>query len=169
MTSSDTQVAVRETTDPWTDFDRLFDDLRGHLFGSLGIAPIRWFPTAFSAMDGSVETPRQLRAAPTDVTDTGKAFKVVAEVPGIPKDRLEIRVRGSTVEIRGESQSANESSDGSWVHRERTYSGFYRTLELPEPVIAGEAKATVKDGLLELELPKQTPTASPDEVKVPIQ
>jgi len=158
------EIARREPTDPWTEFDRLFDDLRGRFYGRLGGVPLGAF-LAEIPTDGA----RNLRAAPTDITDNGKSFKVVAEIPGIPKEKLEVRIRGSTVEIRGESEKREEKTQGEFVHRERTYQGYYRSMELPEPVVAGEAKATVKDGILELDLPKLAPTPSPDEVKVPVQ
>ncbi len=165
---TDARIASRDPTDPWTEFDRLFDDLRGRLYGSLGLVPFGSGSPLASPSDAGAPPSRYLRAAPMDVTDTGKSFKVYAEIPGIPKDKLEIRVRGPSVEIRGESSSSGGASEDGWVHRERTYAGFYRSLDLPEPVVASEAKATLKDGILELELPKQTPTPAPDEVKVPV-
>ncbi len=165
--TTDTRMASREPTDPWTEFDRFFDDLRGRLYGSLGFVPFGFSPGAPDPSESGATAARNFRAAPTDVTDTGKSFKILAEIPGIPKDQLQIRVRGPSVEIRGESGTSSEKTEDGWVHRERTHAGFYRYVDLPAPVVASEAKATVKDGVLELELPKQTPT--PDEVTVPVQ
>jgi HSP20 family protein len=163
-----TAIQKQETrVDPWTDLDRAFDAMRQRFFDVWGIAP---FGGSFVPFEGTPEG--FLRAARTDVTDTGKAYKIVAEIPGIPKEKLDIRIRGTSVEIRGENASEkNEKAekDGEFVHRERTYSGYYRSLELPEPVVATEAKAKVENGLLELELPKQNPTPSTAEVKVAVQ
>lgn len=151
-------------TDPWTDLDHVFDEMRNRLseawdlrpFGQ-PFAPIERFDSGF------------FRAARTDVTDTGNAYQIVAEVPGIPKDKLDIRIRGSSVEIRGENATSDEKKDAEYVHRERTYAGYFRRLELPEPVVATEAKAKVENGLLELELPKQHPTPSNAEVKIAVE
>ena len=151
-------------SDPWNDIDRVFDEIRNRLsetwdlrpFGQ-PFAPIERFDAGF------------FRAARTDVTDTGSSYKVVAEVPGIPKEKLDIRVRGTSVEIRGENAEKSETKEGEFVHRERTYAGYYRRLELPETVVATEAKAKVENGLLELELPKQHPTPVETDVKVPVQ
>jgi HSP20 family protein len=142
---------VTPESDLWSNFDRAVGSLHQHFVDAFGVEPA------------------YLRPARTDVTDTGKSYRIVAEVPGIPKDKLDIRVKGTSVEIRGENESAKEEKGKEYVHRERSYAGFYRALELPEPVLGAEAKAKVENGLLELELPKQTPTPSPDEVKVAVQ
>ena len=152
-------IQPRESdADPWTDFDRAVDAMQRRLAQSFGILPF-----------GPFDTEPGLRAPRMDVTDTGTAFQVVAEIPGIPKEKLDVRVRGTAVEIRAENESETEPNDDRFLRRERFYRGYYRALELPEPVVASDAKAKVVNGLLELELPKQTPTPSDDEVKVPVQ
>lgn len=159
------EIQKRESrSDPWADLDRAFDEMRERLFDVWDLRPFGLPFAPVEAREGGF-----FRAARTDVTDTGKAYRIVAEIPGIPKDRLDIRVRGTNVEIRGENVATKEEKDQHFVHRERSYSGYYRTLELPEPVVATEAKAKVENGLLELELPKQHPTPSESEVKVAVQ
>jgi HSP20 family protein len=141
-----------------SEVDRWYRDRRAGLWDVVADAP-------FVAGEFGFGSP--IRAARTDVSDTGTAFKIVAEVPGIPKEKIEIRVRGATVEIRGE-HATDEKSAGEFVHRERRFAGYYRALELPEPVVAAEAKATVENGVLELDLPKLHPGPSNDEVRVPV-
>jgi HSP20 family protein len=141
----------------WSDFDRVFTELSARFFEPFGYAG---FAPAVRS-DGAL-----FRPARTDVSDTGSAYRIVAEVPGIPKEKLDIRVRGTTVEIRGEMTEEKEANGTSFVHRERLHRGYYRTLELPESVVAADAKAKVEHGLLELELPKQHPTPGPVQVRV---
>ena len=143
--------------DPWTEIDHAFDAIRRGFAESLGISPFGGF-----GPQGVVRSPR------TDVTDTGKGYKVVADIPGIPKEQLHIRVRGTVVEIRAESTTETEEKEEQYLHHERTYSGYYRALELPEPVVATEAKAKLTNGVLELELPKQHPTPSEKEVEIAV-
>jgi len=153
------ELQKRESqADPWSDFDRAFDAMQRRIAESFGILPF-----------GPFETEPGFRAPRTDVTDTGTAYKVVAEIPGIPKEKLDIRVRGTAVEIRGEHEAEKEEKEERYLRKERTYAGYYRAFELPEPVVAADAKAKVQDGVLELELPKQTPTPSEEEVKVAVQ
>lgn len=135
--------------DPWSEIAHAFAAARRTFLESLD-------------SDGSPRVPR------TDVTDTGKSYKVIAEIPGIPKDKLDVRVHGTTVEIRGENANETEEKDTHYLHRERTYSSYYRAFEFDEPVVAAEAKAKVADGVLELELPKQNPTPTEQEVKVAV-
>ena len=155
-----TEIKQPETvTDPWSDLDRALEQTRARFFQAFGL------PT-FGAGEG---TSPFLRAARVDVTDTGAAYRIVAEIPGIPKEKLDIRVRGTTVEIRGEHAQESEEKGREFVHRERTYAGFYRALTLPEPVVGPRAVATVENGLLTLELPKEHPEPTPTEVKVSVQ
>lgn len=163
--TSESHLVARETTDPWSEIDRLFDDLRQRFYGSFGITP--W---SVAGLPMAEAEHARLRSACADVSDLGNAYHVTAEMPGIPKEALEVTVRGHTVEIRGEqAQEKEEKKAGELLHRERTYRGFYRSFELPEPVVAKEAKATLENGLLELDLPKEHPTPSAGEVKVPVQ
>lgn len=155
---------TNEPTDPWTELDRHLAQLRSRFFEPFGISPFGDLPAFPSPEEG-----RLFRTARADVTDTGTGFKVVAEVPGIPKEKLDIRVRGNVVEIRGESSEETEEKHGEYLQHERRYSGYYRSLELPEPVVAADAKAKVENGLLELELPKLHPSPSPEEVRVKLQ
>jgi HSP20 family protein len=148
-----------------TDLDQVFDSLSRRFYDTFGVRP--W--GALWTVEASPKAPA-LRAARTDVTDTGKSFRIVAEIPGIPKEALEIHVKGSSVEIRGENTAEKNEKDGeAYVHRERTHVGYYRAVELPEPVVAADAKAKVVNGLLELELPKQNPTPVETDVKVTVQ
>jgi HSP20 family protein len=152
------EIQNRETqSDARTEIDRDFDTMRRRFAESFGILPL-----------GPFEFESGPRSPRTDVTDTGPSYRVVAEIPGIPKEKLDVRVRGATVEIRGECGTDLEEKDERYLHRERTFAGYYRVLELPEPVIGTDAKAKVVDGILELDLPKQNPTPSEEGVKVTI-
>ena len=152
-----------EGHDVWSELDRQLETLRSRFLGSCGVVPFGAIVTSGEDREANL-----FRAARADVTDTGPSYKIVAEVPGIPKEKLDIRVRGAVVEIRGENAQESDTKRGEFVQRERSYSGYYRALELPEPVVAGEAKAKVENGLLELDLPKLHPSPSPEEVHVPV-
>lgn len=157
-----TQLGKRgETSELWSDFDRIFDDMQRRFYDVFGITP-------FGASSPPVGGGAGFRAAPTDIVDTGSAYRITAEIPGIPKEKLDVRIRGSSVEIRAEQEDRSEKESDGYLHRERSYQGFYRAFELPEPVVGDKANARLDNGLLELELPKQNPTPQPTEVRVKI-
>ena len=161
-TPTNRQLA-RRTPPSLRDFDRAFEALWNQAHAALAGFPFEgatlrpW--TEFGAF----------RTAPTDVVDTGTAYQIRTEVPGIAKDQIDVRVNGNVVEISAEDRSEKSEKSPSYLHRERTYTGFQRSFELPESVVAGQAKAKVVDGVLQLELPKQKPTPSPSETRIRIE
>jgi len=100
----------------------------------------------------------ETRRAFADLIDAGKEYRVRVEVPGIPKDKLDISVTPHSVKIEGEAESTIDESNEGYVHKERTWSKVRRELMLPEEVIPDQADATVNDGVLELKIPKKNPT-----------
>jgi len=104
------------------------------------------------------------RSPRTDVTDMGAWYKMWVRIPGIPKEKLDLR--GPTGQIRGESGTETEPKDEQYLRRERTYFGYYWALEFPDAVIDNEATAKVVNGNLGLDLPRPNPTPSEAQVKV---
>jgi HSP20 family protein len=159
-TTGTSATAYADHAEPGSDLERLLASVRGRFLNAFGPRP--W---TFVELDQGTPV---LRAARADIVDTGKSYKVVAEIPGIPKDRLDIRVSGTSVKIRAEHAEAKANPEAEFLFRERTFAGFYRDFELPEPVVASAAIAKFENGLLELDLPKEHPTSEPVEVKVPV-
>lgn len=90
-----------------------------------------------------------------DVVDTGKALVVLLEVAGLAPADLRIEVEGSVVRIKGRRRLTFPAAGRVRFHCvERQEGRFVRQLELLEPVDFRNARATLADGLLRLELPK---------------
>ncbi len=155
---------ARRTPAPVQDFDSVFDALWNRAHAVFGVLPFEGTSFAPWTENGSF-----FRATPTDVVDTGKAYQIKAEVPGLAKDQIDIRVTGNLVEISGENASEKAEKSPEYVHRERFVTRFHRAFELPEPIVADQAKAQVVNGVLELELPKQKPAPQPAETKVKVE
>ena len=132
------------------DFDRAFERMSRGLSALLEARPGSSF--------GRLGLP-----ALTDVVDRGTAYLVRTDLPGIPKEKIDVRVNGNVVTIRAEP--AEEKDEAAYVYRERSLRQLERTVELPEPVLAADVKAEYKDGVLSLELPKARPVT---EQKVPV-
>jgi len=89
-----------------------------------------------------------------DLYEKDNKVIVKAELPGIKPEEAEILVDGNLLTIRGEKKQEKEEKKKDYYRLERCYGSFQRIIELPASVNADQAKATYKDGVLELELPK---------------
>ena len=88
-----------------------------------------------------------------NVFNDGEDFVLVAELPGVKKEDLDIQVRGDTVRIQGKKTIAYE--EGASVHRrERSTGQFDRTLTLPADLDGVKVSAQYRDGVLTLRLPR---------------
>ena len=140
-------------TDVWTpevflrDMDRMFRELRSG------------FEDMFYPLSGyGIMPERDIRIPAIDVRDTGKDIVISAEMPGIRKEDVEIEVGENSVVIKGESKEEEEKKEDNFYHKERRYAQFHREIPLPEEVVGSEAKASMKNGVLEITLPKKEPT-----------
>ncbi|MBC7085238.1 MAG: Hsp20/alpha crystallin family protein [Methanomethylovorans sp.] len=89
-----------------------------------------------------------------DVKDEGDKIVVTADLPGVDKQNVNIDVQDNLLSISAKSGTETEKEEGGYMHRERTYKMFSRTLTLPEAVTSDGAKAKLENGVLTVELPK---------------
>ncbi len=103
------------------------------------------------------ELEEDVRIPPIDVQDHEDHFLIVAEMPGIPKEKVDIQVSEGRVEIRGENalECDIDHMDTAYLCNERTITNFHRTVPLPKAVVPGGAEASMKLGVLTLKLPKK--------------
>ncbi|HZV97613.1 MAG TPA: Hsp20/alpha crystallin family protein [Methylophilaceae bacterium] len=93
-----------------------------------------------------------------DVFEDDKRIVVRLEIPGMRKDNIDIEVSNNTLVISGEKSFEKEETEGRWRVMQCAYGAFRRSIPLPTETIENEAQATYKDGVLRIELPKQTPS-----------
>lgn len=123
----------------------------------------RWFNDVVSSFFGGWDKPSlRLWDIPTwgpriDLYDQGKELVLKAEVPGIDPKDIDVRVLEDRVVIRGEVRRDEEVKDENYYRCERAYGSFARTIPLPVNVNPSEAKASYKNGVLTLVLPKVEP------------
>jgi len=89
-----------------------------------------------------------------EIADTDEALTVRAEVPGFTAKELDIHVEGNRLTIAGKHESKEESTKGKTIYSERCAKEILRSVELPSDVDGTRVNATLKDGVLNLELPK---------------
>lgn len=91
---------------------------------------------------------------PVDVLEEGDNLVFRAELPGVARDAIEVKVENGTLTLRGEKRQEKETTAGSAHRVERVYGTFHRAFTLPSSVNAEKIQARFKDGVLELVLPK---------------
>jgi HSP20 family protein len=89
-----------------------------------------------------------------EIAETDEALTVRAEVPGFTAKELDIRVEGNRLTIAGKHESKEESTNGKTVYSERCANEILRSIALPSDVDSTKVNATLKDGVLNIELPK---------------
>jgi len=97
----------------------------------------------------------EMRLPKVDVIDRDDEVVVRAEIPGVDKKDLDISVTGNTVTIKGQSSREEEEERGDYHRCEISRGSFSRTVSLPAEVDGGQARASFKDGVLEMVLPKK--------------
>jgi HSP20 family protein len=152
------EIAERRPYDIWSDFDQMFNRFRSDI-DDLFWTPYKRFPLTFS----------EFRTPSTDVVDHGDKYEVCVEMPGIPKNDINIEVTPNSIEISAEHQESEEEEKKNWLRRERSSMSYYRSFELPEEIKSDEVDAEFKDGILTVMLPKVEPKPERKSKKVNIK
>jgi len=142
-------ISRREPTplsNPFAAMRRLSDEME-HLFhgGSLG-------DFRFPRLWRDVELPEAWNPD-VDMFERKGQLVIRADLPGLAKEDVKIEITDSDITIEGQRKSEKEEKKEGYYRSERSYGSFRRTLPLPEGVKTDRAKASFKDGLLEIEMP----------------
>lgn len=101
-----------------------------------------------------IKNPPRAEFPAVDVTETNDAIHLVADLPGVDPDLLDLNITGQTLRLRGTAVAASIGQGGTLHRNERHVGTFERTLMLPCPVDADAAHADLKQGVLHVRLPK---------------
>lgn len=130
------------------EIDRLFDDFDRSFWR---------FPVARSLFDVEPFSRRELTwdAAPAvDISESERAFRITAELPGMDERNIEVKLAGGVLTIKGEKPEETEEKEKDYYLSERRYGSFQRSFQLPEGVDADKIEASFKKGVLTVTLPK---------------
>ncbi len=107
-------------------------------------------------------------AAPkVDVYEEGNDVIIKAEVPGMEKNEIEVSLEENTLILKGEKKKEEKKEDKDYSYSERYYGSFTRTIELPSDVQADKVTAVLKNGVLNIRLPRLE-TATKKEVRIKV-
>ncbi len=119
--------------------DRLFDDIMSENKEESSQSSVSWSPRV-------------------DIYETDELFVVNAEVPGVSQDDLSIQLNGNILTISGYRplySEINKQEDGTFHRIECSYGKFKRSFSLPDTVEHNNIKALLKDGVLQIKIPKK--------------
>jgi HSP20 family protein len=93
---------------------------------------------------------------PVDFYETAAAFVLTADLPGLSRDQIDIRIDGNRLTIRGERAGGHGNSMPceQFFRVERGHGRFSRSFVLPDVVDADRVQADLKDGILTVTIPK---------------
>ena len=102
--------------------------------------------------------PRPLREGPfIDFSETEDHIILRAEIPGVKPEDLDISISDDTLTLRGEARQEKVTDEEDYQSTETGFGYFSRTIQLPCKVQINDVKATFKDGLLSVVMPKCKP------------
>jgi HSP20 family protein len=138
------------------EMDRLF----GRFF-SRGLGP-SWWP--------DLRWPEEMEVTyPTvDIFEDASNVIVKAELPGVKKQELNVEISDNRITISGEKKKEEKVERKDYYRVERSSGSFTRSFALPTEVQSAKARASFKDGVLEIKVPK-TAAAKKKEVKVMVE
>lgn len=143
---------------PWPTFDRL-TSLRDEI-DRLFEAPLAELTRGSQFLSGW--TPA------LDLYEDKDNFVVRAELPGLRKEDIEISLHEGALSLSGERKAEEQFENAETYRVERFFGKFHRSLALPKPVAADRVKATYKDGILTVTLPK-TEEVKPKQIEVSVK
>jgi HSP20 family protein len=142
---------------PFTALQRFAEDV-DRIFEEFGM------PRSLSPWSGAGQ--RGWWAPAIDVVQEGDQLVIRADVPGMKKEDLSLEVSEDAITIQGERRAEREDDRGGVYRSERSYGSFCRVVPLPEGAMTDQAKASFRDGVLEITVP--VPPGSPKGRKLEI-
>lgn len=100
-----------------------------------------------------------------DIKETSQGYVFTADLPGVKQEDLEINLTGNRLTITGRREAEERKEGENFFATERSFGSFSRTFTLPEGVDAGSVKAELKNGVLNLTVPK-VPEVQPRKITV---
>jgi len=136
---------------PFEEMERMFEQFMGRRW----MSPFSWEHPLWGEMAKSMD----VRVPSVDVIDREEEVVVRAEIPGVEKENLEVSLNDDRLIIKGSTRQEKEEKEaGEYTRREMSRGSFTRVVTLPANVDGEKARASFKDGVLEMTLPKLKPS-----------
>jgi HSP20 family protein len=127
---------------PFRRMEELFEDFFRRPFGR------PWWPSLPRWFEGIEPSPS------VDIFEEEGDIVVKTELPGMTKDDIEVNITENRITLSGEKKKEEKIEKKDYYRLERSYGSFHRTFDLPAEVQTDKAKASFKNGVLEVRIPK---------------
>jgi len=151
--SAETRRMIRRSVDDI--FDTFRRDIKNLVEGS-------WWPHTSELRLSSLATEHGIRMPLCDLVDKGDKYEILMEVPGIAREKVDIKATRNHIEVSGQQESKVRDKEKNYVYNERLYHSFGRRISLPEEIIPSKIDARMENGILMIDLIKKTPTKFED-------
>jgi HSP20 family protein len=139
---------------------RRMEEWMNNMFGEFEPVTSRLLPA------GADEEVMKTATPSIDIQEIENKILVTADVPGIEKEDITVNIHGDVLEITAQKKKEKEEKGEGYLRRERSYTKFYRKIALPGEVDPDKVDATLKDGVLKIEMEKSVlPDVKQIEVK----
>ena len=113
----------------------------------------RLFDTFFNDLQGE-EVSNRSWVPPVDIQETAEGYKLLAELPGLTREDINITLENNVLRLAGERKFEKDVKKESYHRVERTYGTFTRAFALPQQVTAEGVQAAFENGVLTITVPK---------------
>lgn len=137
--------------DAWDEFRR-FEEMMNRFFEEFQGRPRRRLMLPSGERGEAV--PAEYREPFIDVMETDMEVIATAEMPGLEKQDIKINITEDRLEISAETKREKKREEKGYVYRERRTGSYYRAITLPSPIDPNNAKASYRNGVLEIKMPK---------------
>jgi len=109
----------------------------------------------FVELESMAQEPNIAFVPQTEVKETGDAFLISVDLPGVDLENIEISASGNRLTVRGERAEEDRQEGETYYTYERVYGSFARSFTLPENADVDQVTAEFKDGVLHVKVPKK--------------
>ena len=143
---------VKAKQAPSAEIEKNFRDLERRLEEAFSDG---WrFPSRWEAPDWSRFSKLKYLTPRVDIVDRDDDILVRADVPGVKKENLDVTLTDNTITIKGNTSEVKKEEKGDYFRSETLKGSFSRTMYLPSDVDGSKAESAIKDGVLEVVVPK---------------
>ncbi len=128
------------------DMELFENRLRNMMYASLPRSAMAFLPRWYDKL-----TP------PVDIEETPTSYLVKTNLPGIPKDKIEVRFWGQNLDVKAEVEPTKEVANKNYLYRERMEASYHRRVRFPAPILPDKTEATFENGILTVSVPKLEP------------